>query len=456
MLKSVGDFLAERFNLAAVDQFGDNIRQLQHFLFQRFEDGRGQFEFDRIPCAFQLSKRAADVVAHFLGLIDRKPGGVFELAVQLIDCLYSLSDQCAEGGTSRFTERANGCLPLRSGRCQLANCLAEIIGADTDGGKLAAEGAGRVLELAHHRRHRRTGATAVKACIGQFANVGGGFFEGKTEGVCVRRGVAHRQAHALNIGIGGGRRLGKYVGNPRRIAHRQPHAGCGLRDVTGGVSEFEAVALRQRQHRRQRFDGFAALQTGAGEIFQRLRRFRGVVFGLRAHLLGGGTQCFHFLGRRARDGFNRRQLRLKICRATDGLAKEILDFARDKGDAKRCTKGDNRTFQAVKRADVALGAVSEAVSVFACLIGGFREIAQTARAFFRVKAVPLGAQPRGFIGELVGVVPGGAQGFDDRVDTVKPADTRGNEEFGVEACIGWHSRTLIGATILRTLYMGRD
>src|SRR5690242_21292019 len=39
----------------------------------------------------------------------------------------------------------------------------------------------------------------------------------------------------------------------------------------------------------------------------------------------------------------------------------------------------------------------------------------------------LGAQPRGFIGELVGVVPGGAQGFDDRVDTVKPTDTRGKD-----------------------------
>ena len=81
MLKGVSDFLAKRFNFAAGDQFGDNIRQLQHFLFQRFEDGRGELEFDRIPCAFQLGKRAADVVAHFLGLIDRKTGGVFELVV---------------------------------------------------------------------------------------------------------------------------------------------------------------------------------------------------------------------------------------------------------------------------------------------------------------------------------------------------------------------------------------
>ena len=216
-----------------------------------------------------------------------------------------------------------------------------------------------------------------------------------------------------------------------------PDAVC----VTGGVSEFEAVALRQRQHRRQRFDGLAAFQTGSGEIFQRLRRFRGVIFGLCAHFLGSSTQRFHFFGRRARDGFNRRQLRLKICRAADGLAEKILDFSRDKSDAKRCTKGDDRAFQAVKRADVALGAVSEAVGVFACLIGGFREIAQTARPFFRVEAIPLGAQPRGFISELVGVMPGGAQGFDDRVDTVKAADTRGNEEFGVEACIGWHGRT---------------
>ena len=385
-----------------------------------------------------------------------KAGGAFELVVQFIDRLNPLSDQRAEGRTGRFTERANGCLSLRPGRCQLANCLAEIVGADTDGGKLAAEGAGRVLELAHHRRHRRTGAAAVKACIGQFTNVGSGFFEGKTEGVCVWGGIAHRQPHALDIGVGRGCRLGEDVSDTRCIAHRQPHAGCGLRDVAGGVSEFEAVALRQRQHRRQRFDGFAALQTGAGEIFQRLRRFRGVIFGLCAHFLGSSTQRFHFLGRRARDGFNRRQLRLKICRATDGLAKEILDFARDKGDAKRRAEGDDRAFQAVKCADIALGAVSKVVGIFACLVGSFREVAQTARAFFRVKAVPLGAQPRGFIGELVGVVPGGAQGFDDRVDTVKPADTRGNEEFGVEACIGWHSRTLIGATILRTLYMGRD
>ena len=244
----------------------------------------------------------------------------------------------------RFAERADGRLPLRPGRRQLANRLAEIVGTDTDGGKLAAESAGRVLELAHHRRYRRTGAAAVKTCVGQLADIGGGFFEGEAEGVRVWRGVAHRQAHA----------------------------GGGLCDVAGGVSEFEAVTLCQRQHRRQRFDGFAAFQAGAGEIFQRLRCFRSVIFSLCAHLLGGGAQRFHFLGRRARDGLYGRELRLKICRATDRLVEKILDFPRDKGDAERRAEGDDRAFQAVKRANVALG-------IFACLVGRFREVAQTAR-----------------------------------------------------------------------------
>ena len=112
--KDVGDFLAQRFYFAAVCQPGNGVGQFQHFFAQRLKDGGGQFQFDRIPRAFQFGKGSGNVVAHFLCLIDREAGGFVELVVQFINGLNPLSDQRAEGWPRRFAERADGRLSLRS------------------------------------------------------------------------------------------------------------------------------------------------------------------------------------------------------------------------------------------------------------------------------------------------------------------------------------------------------